>query len=430
LRHRDGSYRWISATGAIDFDENRNPIRMMGSHVDITVSKTLEEEREILERQLNQAQKIETVGRLAGGIAHDFNNMLGIILGYTEVVLEDDSLESETRDSLFEIQKAALRSSDLTRQLLAFARKQTVSPKVIEPNESVNAMMNMIQRLIGEDIQLMWNPGKDLWPVKIDPSQMDQILINLCVNSRDSIAGVGNIVIETANRIFDPEFCAHHPDFKDGEYVEILIGDSGTGMDEDTLSHIFEPFFTTKKSGLGTGLGLSMVYGIIKQNNGFINVSSEPDHGTTFKIYLPRFTGEITPIAEKEDSKPVPDGHETILLVEDQPEILNMTTKLLNRQGYTVLPATNATEAIRLANIYEKEIHLLMTDVIMPEMNGRDLAKEITTKHPGFKCLFMSGYTADIISHHGILDEGIYFIQKPFSSKDLSFKVREALNGN
>jgi signal transduction histidine kinase len=219
LRHRDGSYRWISATGAIDFDENRNPIRMMGSHVDITVSKKLEEEREILERQLNQAQKIETVGRLAGGIAHDFNNMLGIILGYTEVVLEEDSLASETRESLFEIQKAALRSSDLTRQLLAFARKQTVSPKLIDPNESVNAMKNMIQRLIGEDIQFIWNPGKDLWPVKIDPSQMDQILINLCVNSRDSIAGVGNIVIETANRIFDSEFCKHHPGFKEGDYV-------------------------------------------------------------------------------------------------------------------------------------------------------------------------------------------------------------------
>ena len=394
---------------------------------DITERKRAEAEREKLRDQLAQAQRIESVGRLAGGVAHDFNNMLGVILGHAELLLAELDAGHPFHADLTEIRKAALRSADLTRQLLAFARKQTVAPKVIDLNQVVSGMLKMLQRLIGEDIQMAWVPGQEVWPVKIDPGQIDQILANLCVNARDAIAGVGKVTIETGNADFDDAYCADQVGFVPGEYVMLAVSDDGCGMDAETRSKVFEPFFTTKELGKGTGLGLATVYGAVKQNDGFINVYSEPGHGTTFKIYLPRHLAKADPLPEKGPEKPGQRGSETILLVEDEPAILRLTTVMLEREGYTVVSAGTPGEAIRLANEHVGPIHLLMSDVVMPEMNGRDLAKNILSLYPGVRCLFMSGYTANVIAHHGVLDEGVNFIQKPFSVKDLAAKVRAAL---
>jgi signal transduction histidine kinase len=403
--------------------------RLMISTVwDVTIPKRAEEERQKLQAQLNQAQKMESVGRLAGGVAHDFNNMLGIILGHTEMALEHLDPAQPLFADLQEIRKAAERSSDLTRQLLAFARKQTVAPKVLDLNETMEGMLKMLRRLIGEDIDLVWRPGKNLWPVKVDPSQIDQILANLCVNARDAIAGVGKVTIETGAVVLDQPYCANYAGCVPGEYVLLAVGDDGCGMDREILDKLFEPFFTTKGLGLGTGLGLATVYGIVKQNHGFINVYSEPGQGTTFKIYLPRYQGKAERLHQEGPAEPVGRGRETILLVEDEPAILAMTTRMLQRQGYTVLAAATPGEAIRLAEAHAGEIHLLMTDVVMPEMNGRDLAKNLLSFYPNLKRLFMSGYTANVIAHHGVLDPGVNFIQKPFSIHDLAAKVREALD--
>jgi len=379
---------------------------------DITERKLAEEEHKQLQAQLVQAQKMESVGRLAGGVAHDFNNMLGVILGHTEMALERLDPDQPLFADLQEVRKAAERSADLTRQLLAFARKQTVAPKVLDLNETVSGMLKMLQRLIGEGIDLAWLPGKALGPVKMDPSQIDQILANLCVNARDAIAGVGKVTIETDNTTFDEAYCADHPGFLQGEYAMLAVSDSGCGMDAETLGHLFEPFFTTKDLGKGTGLGLATVYGAVKQNNGFINVYSEPGQGTTFKIYLPRHKAKAPVRADAATADPVKGGHETILLVEDEPEILRVTTMMLERMGYDVMGAKTPGEAIRLAREHTGRIDLLMTDVVMPEMNGRDLAGNLLSIYPGIKRLFMSGYTANVIAHHGVLDEGVNFIQK------------------
>jgi PAS domain S-box-containing protein len=397
--------------------------------LDITVGKKAEEEKAKLEAQLQQAQKMESVGRLAGGVAHDFNNMLGVILGHTEMAMENmDPAEAPLRGNLEEIRKAAERSANLTRQLLAFARKQTVAPKVLDLNETVVSMLKMLRRLVGEDINLVWLPGAELYQIKVDPSQVDQILANLCVNARDAIGGVGKLTIETANSTFDDDYCATHADAVPGEYVKLAVTDDGCGMDKATQERIFEPFFTTKGVGKGTGLGLATVYGIVKQNSGFINVTSEPDKGTTFEICLPRHVTVKTGPAQAEPlSVPVARGRETILVVEDEPAILDMTKTMLERLGYTVLTASTAREAIRLADAHVGVIHLLMTDVVMPEMNGRDLAKSLLTSYPALKRLFMSGHTADVIARHGVLEEGVHFIQKPFSKKDLAAMVREVL---
>jgi PAS domain S-box-containing protein len=384
---------------------------------------------EKLEAQLRQAQKMESVGRLAGGVAHDFNNMLGVILGYTEMAMERVEPEAPLHADLKKIQGAAQRSADLTRQLLAFARKQTVSPKVIDLNKTIESILKLLFRLIGEDIDLAWQPGKEVWPVKMDPTQVDQILTNLCVNARDSIVDTGKVTIETGKASFDEEYCAHHADFVPGEYVLLAVSDNGCGMDEETQAHLFEPFFTTKEVGKGTGLGLATVYGAVKQNNGFINVYSELGQGTTFKIYLPRHLDKTVFLPEKEPDKPGERAHETILLVEDEPAILEMSTIMLERLGYTVLAAATPGEAVRLAQEHPGRIDLLLTDVIMPEMNGRDLAKNLLSTYPDIRRLFMSGYTASVIAHHGVLDQGVHFIHKPFSMKDLGEKLREALEG-
>ena len=394
---------------------------------EISERKRAEAEQEKLREQLSQVQKMESVGQLAGGVAHDFNNMLGVIIGYAELALDQLDPTQPLFKNLKEIHKAANRSADITRQLLAFARKQTVAPKVLDLNETVEGMLKMLRRLIGEDINLAWLPGAGLWPVKIDPSQIDQIMANLCVNARDAIAGVGKMTVETGISTFNEEYCDDHADVVAGEYVSISVSDDGHGMDKETLAHIFEPFFTTKGVGEGTGLGLATVYGAVKQNNGFINAYSEPGQGTTFTIYLPRYIGEAEQMRQEGAEEPVAHGNETILLVEDEPTILEMTTTMLRRLGYTVLAASTPGEAIRLAADFTDQIHLLATDVIMPEMNGRDLAEQLKESQPGMKCLFMSGYTADIIARQGMLVEGVCFIQKPFSKKDLAAKVREAL---
>lgn len=380
-----------------------------------------------LESQFRQAQKMESVGRLAGGVAHDFNNMLSVILGHTEMLLDSVDPAQSIHVDLSEIRNAARRSADITRQLLAFARKQTISPRIIDLNETIEGMLKMLRRLIGEDIDIAWMPARGLWPVKVDPGQIDQILANLAINARDAIAGTGKVTIETENAVFDEAYCADHTGFVPGEYVTLAVSDDGCGMEKDVLSNIFEPFFTTKGVGEGTGLGLSTVYGIVKQNNGFINVYSEPGKGSTFKIYIPQFQGQSDAEQMKALREPTKGAGETVLLVEDELSVLKLNQRLLERLRYKVLPASTPHEAIRLAEEHAGQIDLLITDVVMPEMNGLDLAKQLLSTHPNLKQLFMSGYTANAITHRNVLKEGVHFIHKPFSTQDLAIKVREAL---
>jgi signal transduction histidine kinase/CheY-like chemotaxis protein len=404
------------------------PDHFVAAFQEITARKQAEAERAKLQEQLTQAQKMESVGRLAGGVAHDFNNMLGVILGHVEMAMEQVHKSDPLYSSLEEIRKAAQRSADLTRQLLAFGRKQIIMPEVLPLNETVAGMLKMLRRLIGENINLVWQPGATLWPVKMDPSQIDQILINLCVNARDAIAGIGSVTIETENKLFTEDECAKNTVDIPGEYVLLSVSDTGCGMKKEMLPLLFEPFFTTKDIGKGTGLGLSTVYGIVKQNSGFITVYSEPEHGTTFKIYLPRHAGRREPAVATKPEQPTQRGCETILLVEDEPTMMTMATVMLEKQGYTVLPASTPGTAIRLANDHAGIITLMITDVIMPEMNGRDLAKALLTLYPTLKCLFMSAYTANVIANQGILDPGAQFIQKPFSRNELAAKVRKILD--
>ena len=392
--------------------------------------KRSEEEQKNLQSRLVQAQKMEAVGRLAGGVAHDFNNMLSIILGHTEMILDEVDSTDPHVANLKEIRRAARRSTDLTRQLLAFARKQTIAPKVLDLNGTVEGMLKMLKRLIGENIDLAWEPTSDLWPIKMDPSQVDQVLANLCVNARDSIEEVGRLTIETGNVSFDEDYCRDHAGFQPGDYSMIAVSDNGCGMDRETLNNLFEPFFTTKGVGEGTGLGLATVYGIVKQNSGFINVYSEPGKGTTFKIYLPRHGTDAQQVSQIEAINEAATGYETILVVEDEQAILRMTKMMLERLGYTVLAASSPDEAIDLCTSGSHEIHMLMTDVVMPGMSGRDLASELLRSYPNLRCLFMSGYTANVIAHHGVLDEGVKFINKPFTKLDLAAKIRKVLDGD
>ncbi len=425
FRHKDGSLR-IGLMSARLIDLYGEPC-ILSITRDITERRLAEEEKARLEAQLQQGKKMESIGRLAGGVAHDFNNMLGVILGHAEMAVEQLEPSHPVQADLLEIRKAGERSADLTRQLLAFARKQTISPKVLDPGETIAGMINMLKRLIGEDIQLIWKPDPDLWPVRVDPSQIDQILANLCVNARDAIAGVGTITIQAQNCHLDESFCRGKPAYRCGDFLKLTVSDSGCGMDKETLPKLFEPFFTTKELGKGTGLGLATVYGAIKQNEGIIDVVSEVGKGTVFTIYLPRYTGKLvrqdTPGEEK---RRVP-GRETILLVEDEPSILNMIAIMLERNGYKVIRARSPGEALELARGHQAEIDLLITDVVMPEMNGRDLAKNLLDLYPRICRLFMSGYTSDIIAHRGVLEHGVFFIQKPFTMKELIKTIRELL---
>ena len=421
----DGSKRTCLYSGETIKYEGK--MRLLSIALDITHRKQREAEHEKLQAQLLQAQKMESVGRLAGGVAHDFNNNLAVIQGYTQIMLEDMNFEDSHHGELEQILNAANRSALLTRQLLAFARKQTISPKLLDLNDTVEGMLKMLRRLIGENIKLLWRPGPNLWTIKMDPAQIDQVLVNLCVNGKDAIDDVGKLTIETKNVTLDNFYCSTHPGFVPGQYAMLAVSDDGSGMDKDTLEQIFEPFFTTKEVGKGTGLGLSTIYGIVKQNDGFSNVYSEPGKGTTFKIYIPRYQGDMTQ-SESDRFKKTPKGHgETILLVEDDASVLNLSKMILERLGYYVLPTIRPDEAIEMARNYSDRIHLLMTDVVMPGMSGNDLAKQITQIHPDIQTLFMSGYTANVIAHQGILDEGVNFIEKPFSINDLGQKIREVL---
>ena len=394
---------------------------------DISERVETEKSHKDLEEQLYQMQKIESVGLLAGGVAHDYNNMLGVILGNAEMGL----METEPTDSRYEyfteIQAAAGRSRDITRQLLAFARKQTISPQVLDLNQTIDNMLKILRRLLGEDIDLVWSPTKDLWPVKIDPSQLDQILANLCINARDAMDEFGKLTIETGRICLDQQYCEDHAGFIPGDFVMLTVSDNGCGMDKETLGKIFDPFFTTKPLGVGTGLGLSTVYGAVKQSGGFINVYSEPGRGTTFRIYFPRHkTKDEIMSSEIEETSESGSG-ETILVVEDEKVLLKMTRRMLEPFGYQVLTAESPTEAINVMESHSGKIDLLMTDVVMPEMHGRELAEKLQAQHPDLQCLFMSGYTADVIGHHGVLEEGVHFIQKPFSRNELGRIVRKIL---
>ena len=401
---------------------------MLGLVHDITERKRGEKERKKLEDQLFQSQKMESIGRLAGGVAHDFNNMLGVIIGRTEMALNMDFSTDKLQHNLKEILKAGQRSADLTRQLLAFARKQTAIPKILDLNDTISGMLKMLRRLIGEDIDLFWAPELDLWKVKIDPSQVDQILVNLVVNARDAISEVGAITMRTENVVIDDSYKVETPEFIPGDYALLTVSDTGAGMSQEVRENIFEPFFTTKEVGKGTGLGLSTVYGIIKQNDGFIYVASEPGKGTTFSIYLPRFEAKTAQVHSEEITGKPPTGRETILLVEDDEAILNLGKTILENLDYTVLAARTPGHAIHLVEKHPGDLHLLITDVVMPEMNGRELAKQLGACRPNMKCIYMSGYTADVIAHRGILDEGVNFIQKPFGCDDFGSRVRRVLD--
>ncbi len=402
---------------------------MISTVQDVTARNRAEESRSTLEAQLQQSQKLESVGLLAGGIAHDFNNMLGVILGTAELALTQVDGATPLYDDLLEIRKSALRSAELTRQLLAFARQQTIAPHVLDLNETVPGLLTMLQRLIGEDINLVWQPAATLWPVLMDPSQMDQILTNLCANARHAISDVGTVSLATANCVIDTAFSAAHVDAVPGDYVRFTVHDTGRGMNDATKARIFEPFFTTKAVGEGTGLGLASVYGAVRQNRGFLTVTSAVDRGTTFDIYLPRYVGEAIPGRASGAIAVAPHGDETILLVEDEAAMLRFTAKALHALGYVVLVAHGPAEAMRLAAEHSGPIHLLLSDVVMPGMNGLDLALALQAVRPTLTPLFMSGHPADVIASRGMVLPGVTLLQKPFTPAALAAKVREVLDG-
>jgi PAS domain S-box-containing protein len=429
IRRLDSGETWVGSYSFGPIRDSQGAI--IGSVIvarDVTEVKKNEEARKKLELELKQVQKMEAIGQLAGGVAHDFNNMLAVIMGHVELAMYGIDTEHPLYGNLKEIQNAAKRSAKIIRQLLAFARKQTVIPQVINLNTTVEGMLRMLRRLIGEDITLIWKPGADLWLVFIDPSQVDQILANLCVNARDAIPDRGTIAVETQNCRIDNEFCREHADAVPGDYVTLTVRDTGTGISQEALVHIFEPFYTTKGIGKGTGLGLATVYGAVKQNNGFVTIESNAGKGAVFTTYFPKCTQTETLVEKEKMLPPIEGNQETILLVEDEAATLNMASKMLEGLGFTVLAAGTPGDALMLARESAGPIHLLLSDVIMPEMNGKELAEEIIKIRPTIKCLFMSGHTADIITRRGLLNEGQSFIEKPFSNYNLATKIRSVLS--
>jgi PAS domain S-box-containing protein len=430
-QRKDGALIPVRLSVAPVFDSEGSVIAILGAAEDISERLRAEAEREELQGQLLQSQKLQSVGRLAGGVAHDFNNMLGVIIGRAEMRLRQLGPDDADRSTLEAILNAANRSADLTRQLLAFARQQTIAPKVLGLNETVEGLLKMIRRLIGEDIDLAWQPARSRCPVYLDPSQVDQILVNLCVNARDAIDDVGKITIETALVSLSEEYCAIHVDAMPGEYVLLAVSDDGCGMDTATRAQVFEPFFTTKESGMGTGLGLSTVFGIVRQNDGFINVYSEPGQGSTFRIYLPCHLEDVAGLSPHTVDEAPGGRGERALLVEDEPSLLEMIQTVLEELGYSVVVASGPSQALEAAaEQQDHSLDLLVTDVVMPGMNGKELAERLRAELPDMKVLFMSGYTSNAIAHHGVLDTGVHFIQKPFSMHELAVKVREALRSD
>lgn len=423
---KDGSVRVCEMNAALLRDEAGKPKGFRILVRDVSERKRAEAEKAKVEQQLIQAQKMESVGRLAGGVAHDFNNMITVILGYAEMMHLRLPPDNPLRREIGEIEKAAIRSRDLTRQLLAFSRKAIIAPESVHLNSLIVDSQKTILRLLGEDIDLKFYPGDGLWKIKLDPSQMEHVLINLAVNARDAMVNGGKLTIETENVHLNEEYCRMHAGFIPGQYVLLGVSDEGIGMDRQTLRQIFEPFFTTKEAGKGTGLGLAMVYGIVKQNNGFINVYSEPGKGTTFKIYLPRNDEEVVAKEEKEESlTTVASG--TILLVEDDDMVRDLTTEMIEAIGYKTLTAASPREALSFFEINDKPIDLMITDVVMPGMSGKELAERVKEMRPEIRVLFMSGYTTNVIAHRGVLDEGVHFIQKPFSMSDLARKIQSVI---
>jgi two-component system cell cycle sensor histidine kinase/response regulator CckA len=381
-----------------------------------------------LERQLLQAQKMEAVGRLAGGIAHDFNNLLTVILSYSELLLEDAPATGPEREGIEQIRKAADGAGALTRQLLAFSRQQVLEPKVLNINDVVTQTEKLLRRLLGEDVELITSLAEPLGSVRVDPGQLEQVIMNLAVNARDAMPDGGRLSIETENTEMDEAYVRGHPIAQPGPYVMLAMSDTGMGMDEQTKARIFEPFFTTKEPGKGTGLGLATVYGIVRQSGGFIWVYSEPGLGTSFKVYFPRVDEPVSETARS--AAPAPSrGSETILVAEDVAAVRAVTRQMLERQGYTVLDAPDGEAALKVAAAHQGTIHLLLTDVVMPGLSGRHLAARLTQLVPGVKVLYMSGYTDDAIVHHGILQPGIAYLQKPFTPDALTRKVRAVLDG-
>lgn len=391
---------------------------------DITKQKTLE-------NQLQQSHKMEAIGTLAGGIAHDFNNILTAIIGNANLALMEVDEDGPLREEIEEIKTAGERAASLTRQLLAFSRKEIIQPKVLDFNELLAEIEKMLGRLISEDVELLTILEPALWQVEADPGQVEQVIMNLAVNARDAMPKGGKLTIETANVDLDGNYYREHgiKEGQPGSYVMLAVSDTGIGMNEETRERIFEPFFTTKEIGKGTGLGLSTIYGIVKQNNGFIWVYSEPGQGTTFKIYLPRYMGEPEPKDKEQTPVAGLDGSETVLVVEDDNALRKLARTILKQKGYKVLEAENGEDALRISESHDGSIDLLITDVVMPKMGGRKTAERLQPLYPQMKVIYMSGYTDNAIAHHGVLEPGLYFIEKPFSPKALARKVRETLDG-
>lgn len=421
-RHRTKSGRQIEIETAVHEIEYGGRKAALAVLMDVTGRRQLEE-------QLRQSQKMEAVGMLAGGVAHDFNNLLTIIAGYTQLILNNLGPHDPNRHSAEQIMKAGERAAALTRQLLAFSRRQVLQPKVLDLNVLVKSLTAMLQRLIGEDIDLRLLPGADLGRVSADPGQLEQVIMNLVVNARDAMPKGGVLTIETRNVEFDEQYAAGHLNVKPGPHVLLAVSDTGQGMDEATRERLFEPFFTTKTVGKGTGLGLSTVFGIVRQSGGSVEVYSEPTRGTSVKVYLPRMDQPIS-IEIEEAKRKVARGTETILLVEDDEMVRNLVRETLEREGYQLLDAAEPVAALRIAGNYKGTIQLLITDVVMPKNSGRDLAEQLIRQRPDLKVLYMSGYADNTIVGSGLLEQEVAFLQKPFTPGALAQKVREVLEGN
>lgn len=426
-RMPDGRIRWMVVEGIATADPSGRPLTLTGTVQDITDRRIAADERTELQAQLWQSQKLESIGRLAGGVAHDFNNMLAVILGHAEIAMLNENPDSRMHEHLSAIQLAGKRSAELSRQLLAFARRQTAAPQVLDLNASIAAMLQMLRRLIGENIELIWRPGHNLEAIHIDPIQVDQIVANLVVNARDAIPDSGQITIRTAIAQVPESRLLRHNRVDAGSYVTLSIADNGCGMDSDVLERLFEPFFTTKSVGKGTGLGLATVFGIVQQNHGAVDVRSVPGQGTTFVIYLP-ISHENVPTTQLPTTwRPGSSNGERILLVEDEPALLTVCRNHLRQLGYDVLTASRPSEAIQIFQNEHESIALLMTDVVMPEMSGWDLATRLKSIRPELKCLFMSGYNDETVSDRGIVQSSVTFLHKPFDIRQLSIAVRRAI---
>jgi len=401
---------------------------LTGIGIDLTEYKQAEEKMASLQEHLRQSQKLESIGRLAGGIAHDFNNLLTVIKGYSQISLMELNEKDPLAENLREISTAANRASDLTRQLLAFSRKQILEPKVLDPNKVIQGMEKMLRRMIGEDIELLIHPEEDLGRIEADPGQMEQVIFNLAVNARDAMPSGGKLILEIDNVCLDEEYAENHISVKPGRYVRLCVSDTGCGMEPEVRDQVFEPFFTTKEKGKGTGLGLSMVYGIVKQSGGNIWVYSEVGKGTTFKIYFPRVDGPAENLEEKRYTEVIPRGSETVLVVEDEDELRKLVVQMLRKQGYKLLEAPNSGEAFMVCEKHQGPIHLILTDVVMPRMSGPEFIERMRQIRQDFKTLYMSGYTDKAVVYHGVTQGDTEFIQKPFTYEMLSRKVRQVLD--